>query len=142
MNAKQESEKLMNAVLPVAKQMLKQHGEFYPYGGYTKQDGTIVHVGAKDGETDRPKSEDLIHILQNAFRELATCNEIRAAALVFNVSVNLPKSARKSDAIHVYIDHVEGYSVEVFFSYQIVNSNDVYGETFAQAGKPNIFGAS
>ena len=136
MNPKHESEKLMNAVLPVARQMLKQHGEFYPYGGYMKQDGTIVHAGAKDGQTDRPKSEDLIRVLQNAFRDLATGNEIRAAAIVFNVSISLPNPHRKSDAIHVYIDHVEGYSVEVFFPYQIVKSNVVYGETFAQGGKP------
>jgi hypothetical protein len=33
MNAKQESEKLMKAVLPLAEKMLRQYGEFYPYGG-------------------------------------------------------------------------------------------------------------
>ncbi len=61
MNAKQESEKLMNAVLPLAEKMLRQYGEFYPYGGYMRQDGTIVDVGADDPDTDRPKSRDLIY---------------------------------------------------------------------------------
>jgi hypothetical protein len=71
MNAKQESEKLMNAMLPLVEKMLRQYGEFYPYGGYMKPDGTIVDVGADDPDTDRPKSRDLIYVLRNSFQEMA-----------------------------------------------------------------------
>jgi hypothetical protein len=141
MNAKQESERLINAVLPLAEKMLKQHGEFYPYGGYMKPDGTIVDVGAEDPDTDRPKSRDLIYVLRSSFREMASGNQCKAVAVVFDVAVNLPSSSRKSDAIQVCVDHAEGYSVEVFFPYQIVNNQIVYGETFAQEGKHEIFGA-
>ena len=139
MNAKQESEKLMNAVLPLAEKMLRQYGEFYPYGGYMKPDGTIVDVGADDLDTDRPKSKDLIYVLQASFREMASTNECKAVAIVFDVTVNVPNSSRKSDAIQVCVDHADGYSAEVFFPYQIVNSEIVYEETFAQEGKHEIF---
>jgi hypothetical protein len=130
----------MNAVLPFAEKMLRQHGEFYPYGGYMKPDGTIIEVGADDPDTDRPKSRDLIYVLRNSFREMASMNHCNAVAMVFDVAVTLPESDQKSDAIQVCVEHVEGYSAEVFFPYQIVSKEIVYGKTFAQQGKSDIFG--
>jgi hypothetical protein len=52
----------MNEVLPVAETMLRRHGEFYPFGGYMEADGKIVHLGAADDDTDRPKSKDLVFV--------------------------------------------------------------------------------
>jgi hypothetical protein len=141
MNAKQEAERLMNAMLPLAEKMLRQHGEFYPYGGYIKPDGTIVEVGAAYPDTGRPKSNDLIYILRSSFREMASTNQCKAVAMVFDVAVTLPESDQKSDAIQVCVEHVEGYSAEVFFPYQIVSKEIVYGKTFAQQGKSDIFGS-
>jgi len=142
MNAKQESEELMNAVLPLAEKMLRQHGEFYPYGGYMKSDGTIVDVGAGDPDTEHPKSQDLIYVLRCSFRKMANANQCRAVAIVFNVAVSLPGSNRKSDAIQVCVEHADGYSAEVFFPYQMMGNEIVYEETFAQAGEHDIFGPS
>ena len=139
MSAKQDSERLMNAVLPLAEKMLRQYGEFYPYGGYMKSDGTIVDVGAEDPDTDRPKSKDLVYVLRSSFREMAGTNQCKAVAIVLDVAVSLPESNRKSDAIQVCVDHADGYSAEVFFPYQIVNNEIVYEKTFAQEGKREIF---
>jgi hypothetical protein len=142
MNPKEESEKLMNAILPLAEKMLRRYGEFYPYGGYMKPDGTIVDVGADDPDTDRPKSKDVIYVLRSSFQEMAHTNQCKAVAVVFDVAVSLPESTRKSDAIQVCVEHVDGYSVEVFFPYQIIDNEIVYGETFAQQGKHEIFAQS
>jgi hypothetical protein len=139
MNAKQESEKLMNALVPLAERMLRQYGEFYPYGGYMKYDGTVVDLGAEDADTDRPKSEDLIFLLRSSLRETVSANQCKAVAIIFDVVVGLPKSDRKSDAIQVCVDHAEGYSAEVFLPYEIVDNKIVYGETFAQEGKHEFF---
>jgi hypothetical protein len=139
MNAKQASEKLMNAMLPLAEKMLRQYGEFYPYGGYMKPDRTIVDVGADDPDTDRPKSRDLIYVLRSSFQEMARTNQCKAVAIIFDVAVNLPESNRTSDAIQVCVDHADGYSAEIFFPYQVVNNEIIYEETFAQKGKHEIF---
>jgi hypothetical protein len=139
MNAKQESEKLMNTLLPLAERMLRQYGEFYPYGGYMKPDGVIVEVGAEDPDADHPKSKDLIYVLRSSFREMASTGQGKAVAIVFDVAITLPRSDRKSDAIQVCLDHAEGYSAEVFFPYQVINHEVVYGESFAQEGKHEIF---
>ncbi len=130
---------LVNAVLPVAETMLTKHGEFYPYGGYMKLDGTIAHIGACDPDTDRPKSKDMIYVLRTSLQEMARATQCKAVAVVFEVGVILPGSDRKSDAIRVCVEHVDGYSVEVFFPYQIVNDTVVFGDTFAQQGKHEVF---
>jgi hypothetical protein len=139
MTIKQEAEDLMNEMLPVAKRMLREHGEFFPYGGYMKPGGEIVHVGAKDPTTDRPKSKDLIAILQNSFQELVRDKQCKAVAMVYDIVVPLPKSNRKSDAIQVCVDHAGNYSAEVFFPYQIANHEVIFGEVFAQEGKHLFF---
>ena len=141
MAPKQEAEKLMNEMLPVAERMLREYGEFYPYGGYMKPGGEIVHVGAKDPATDRPKSKDLIAILQNSFQELVRNGQCKAVAMVYDVRVTLPQSNRKSDAIQVCVDHAGNYSAEVFFPYQIANHEVILGEVFAQEGKRQFFGS-
>ncbi len=140
MNPKQECEQLLNSVLPVAKLMLKDHGEFYPYGGYMEPDGQIVHCGAKDESTDHPLSMDLIEVLRNTFREMALSNRCKAVALICDVRVSSPGSSEKRDAIQASLDHVDGYSVKVFFPYLVLNGQVVYGESYACRGDNDIFG--
>ena len=139
MDAKDESERLINDLLPLAEKMLREYGEFYPYAGYIKADGKIVELGGDDPDTDRPKSKDLIYVLRTSLQELARTQQIRAGAVVFNVAVNVPNSNRKSDAIEICVEHADGYSAEVFYPYQLADKEIVYGDAFAQQGKCDIF---
>jgi hypothetical protein len=139
MTPKEESEKLMDSLLPLAKKMLTQYGEFYPYGGYMKSDGSIVDVGAQDPDTDHPRSKDVIYILRQTLLETANDHRCIATAIIFDVTVVPPNSDLKSDAIQVCLEHVEGLSAEVFFPYSIIDGILQYGETFAQVGKRDIF---
>lgn len=142
MTPKQEAEKLMNAVLPVAERMLKEHREFYPYGGCLRPDGSITHIGATDSDTDHPKSRDLLFVLKESLREMAGRRECKAVAIVFDVAITLPKSGERSDSIQVNIEHVDGYSVEVFFPYRLADGELIYGETLVQQGKHEVFAAA
>jgi hypothetical protein len=139
MNSKQDSETLMSAILPLAEKMLRRYGEFYPYGGYMKLDGTVVEVGAADPDADHPKSKDVIYLLRSSLRDMARSNQCKAVAVVFDVTVTLPNSNRRSDAIQVCVEHSDHYSAEVFFPYQLIENELVYGETFAQQGKVEVF---
>jgi hypothetical protein len=125
---------LMNAILPVAERMLARHREFYPYGGYMRHDGTIAHLGAADPDTDRPKSENLLYVVRSSLREIADRKQCEAAALVFNVSIALPSSCQRTDAIQLCIEHEGGYAVEVFVPYRLTDDEVFYGETFVQKG--------
>ena len=70
---------------------------------------------------------------------MARTSQCKAVAIVFDVAVTLPGSNRKSDAIQVCVEHADGYSVDVFFPYQIIDKQIVYDQTFAQQGKHEIF---
>jgi hypothetical protein len=142
MTPKQESEVLMNAVIPVAERMLKEHGEFYPYGGCMRLDGSITHIGTSDSDTDHPRSSDLLFVLKNSFKEMASRRECKAVAVVLAVSVALPNAAEKSDAIQLNIEHADGYSVEVFFPYRLVDGELIYGATLVQQGTHEVFSAA
>jgi hypothetical protein len=139
MEAKIDAELLVNAILPFAEKMLTQHGEFYPYGGYTTPAGKIIEVGAKEHGEDYPRSKDLLKVLRESFQAMARSGKCKAAAIVFDVSIVIPGSDLKSDAIQISVDHRDGYSADVFYPYQLTNGNVVYGATFAQAGKREIF---
>src|SRR5258706_3903789 len=131
MDAKHESVALINELLPLARKMLREYGEFYPYAGYIRPDGKIVELGADDPDADRPKSKDLIYALRTSLQELARAKQIRAGAIVFNVAVNVPTSGRRSDAIEICVEHADGYSAEGFYPYELANKEIVYGDAFA-----------
>jgi hypothetical protein len=142
MNAKEDAERLMNEAVPFAKRMLEDAGEFFPYGAYIKPGGEIVYVGAYDKDTDHPKSKDLLYVLRDSFSAMAKVGECIATAMVFNVVVDLPSTHSKSDAIQVCLEHSDGYSAEVFFPYSVADDGQVvYGPTFAQGGKRELFGS-
>ena len=50
---------LKNALLPIAKKMLAEHGEFFPCGAVMNLDGKIVNCSASDGD-EHPPSQKLI----------------------------------------------------------------------------------
>jgi hypothetical protein len=139
LDAKRDAERLVDAILPFAEKMLKQYGEFYPYGGYTTPEGKTIDVGAKEHGEDYPRSKDLLRILRESLQAMARTDKCRAAAIVSNVSVVIPGSNQKSDAIQISVDHRDGYSADIFYPYQLTDDKIVYGATFAQAGKHDIF---
>jgi hypothetical protein len=142
MNAKQDAERLMNEVVPIAKRMLEDYGEFFPYGAYIKPSGEIVHIGADDNDTDHPRSKDLLYVLRDSFSAMAKVGECIATAIVFGVVVDMPNTHSKSDAIRVCLEHSDSYSAEVFFPYAVADDGQVvYGLTFAQEGKRELFGS-
>ena len=140
-NSKADVEALLNDLLPFAKRMLAVHGEFFPFGGYMRTDGSIVHAGATDPTTDRPTSATLIETLTRDFCKRARRHEIRAAAVVFDVEIIPPGGTAKTDAIQVNLEHKDSYCAEVFFPYRLADFGSLeFGETFAQEGRHVVFG--
>ena len=56
-SAKQDVQTLMNEWIVFAKQMLDEHGEFYPYGAAMKFDGEIISISGDTGEEMPPSQE-------------------------------------------------------------------------------------
>lgn len=134
---KEESQQLMDAVLPLAEKLLTEHGEFFPYGGAMTPTGEIVSVAAYDGD-EHPPSSELINLLNQAFRSAAAKKEYKATALVYDVRIQLP-SGEPSDAIAINLDHESGYSVVVLLPYALNSGNLEFGQISAQAGEDSVF---
>ncbi|MEM1397598.1 MAG: hypothetical protein AAGH38_09150 [Pseudomonadota bacterium] len=136
--AKADVELLMNECVKFGKNMLVEHGEFYPYGAALSATGEIVSVGAK-GASEHPPSAELISLLKTGFREGASKGEYIATALFYDVRIEDAKSTGMTDAIAVALDHRSNYSVIVFYPYKLQGGSASFGELFATDGSADIF---
>src|SRR5215831_16022332 len=114
MTPKAECEVLMKEVLAFAARMLRDHGEFHPFGGTIQRDGGPALVSGWTGECF-PPAADVIQVLTDGFRREAATGDIRAAALVINVSTQPPNQSNRVDARRIALDHRDDYAVCVFF---------------------------
>ena len=120
---------LLNELLPFA----------YPFGESIAADGRYVSVGAK-GSSDHPKSQELIDIMTNAFRDQASQGKIRAAGICFDVRVLPPGQVDKTDAIQLALEREGGDAVDVFVPYaELPDGKFTYGELFVCERIPTLF---
>jgi hypothetical protein len=139
MTPKAECEVLMKEMLVFAERMLRDHGEFHPFGGTIMRDGGLALVSGWTGER-LPPGADVIRVLTDGFRREAAAGDIRAAALVVNVSTQPPDQSNKVDAIRIALDHRDDYVVSVFFPYQVIAEGGVKLEApFALKGSSFAF---
>ncbi len=137
MTAREEAQLLVDDLLPFARRMLGEHGEFWPFGGTLGPDGSITHVGAQTELMRDASPGELAELLEGAFRSDAAQGKIRAAAIVLDVTV---RSRGDAAAILVRIDHADGFAASVYFPYAIADGEVTTGPPFATEGEPFAFG--
>ena len=135
---KEDVEKLMNDLMPLAEKMLKENGEFFPYGGVITAEGKIVHHGAYTG-IEQPKSADVIKLLIESFQKSAEEKKVIATAIIYDIKTIPPGQTEKTDAICVSLEHRDGYFVEVVFPYSLKNKELVVQPPFAAKISGKIF---
>jgi len=136
---KEQVEELMNGGIGFAERMLRERGEFFPFGAVRKSDGSIQLVGASDGR-EQPPSRDLIDLLNQGFRKGAQSGNYAATAIFVDVLTTPPGSSTKTDAVQVGLEHRSGYCVDVFFPYHRSADGTVqWGELFASKREGSVF---
>lgn len=136
---KAELEKLLDAALPFAEQMLTEHGGFYPYGATMDPEGKITNVGGYTGD-EHPKSTEVIDLLKAAYRRDGEAAKIMACALVCDIRTIPPGQTEKTDAVAVDLDHRDGMSVVMVYPYRIGADKKVqFATAFAMKGAGEIF---
>ena len=136
---KAELEKLLEAALPFAEQMLTKHSEFYPYGATMDPTGKISLVGGYTGD-EHPKSTEVIDLLKATYRRDGETGKIMACALVYGIKTVPPGQSQKTDAIAVDLDHCDGVSVVMVYPYKVGPDMKVQlASPFAMKGKGDIF---
>jgi len=130
---------LLNDLLPFAKRMLAEEGEFYPFAASMSIDGEITSRGASTG-SEHPKSQELIDILTAALQRLASEGSIRAAGICFDVRIIPPGQVDKTDAVQLGLEREGGDAADVFVPYaKLANGEFAYGQMFASRRNPTFF---
>lgn len=136
---KEQVEELMNEGMSFAERMLRDRGEFFPFGLVRKSDGSIQYVNAANGR-EAPPSKDLIHLVDQGFRSGAESGEYAATAIFIDVLTTPPGTSSKTDAVQVGLEHRSGYCVDVFIPYQRSPDGTVhFGEIFASQRESSVF---
>ena len=97
--------------------MLKDAGEFYPFGATLNSDGNVAAVAGFDGE-DYPAPQDIYRLLADSFVSSAANGSITAAALAINVNIPSEYNPPSRDGIRVLIES-EGFARLIYVPYTI-----------------------
>lgn len=80
--------------------LIKQNGEFYPFGAEIENQGKLTHIAQYDGD-EFPLSQTKIDELRKYFEKEIKHKNIRAYAIAFDSLVKRDLAAEKTDAIAI-----------------------------------------
>lgn len=136
--AKQDLEKLVREMLPLAKHALEERGNFAPFGGALLPDGEIRRIEPEPEEAPA-SGERLVEDLAQRLRGGANSGDYRATVALVNVRVRQPGGDPR-DAVQVKLDHSGGTSLELFFPYRMKRPGvATFGRAFSREGDNQIF---
>lgn len=140
--SRNDLDELLNVLLPHAQQLLKKHGEFYPFAASMRHDGEIGLEAAYAGE-EHPASQEVLDLLIQGFRLGAREGRYRAVGICVDVCVKSPNGHGQTDAVRVSLEHAAGNAVEVYLPYRKgLLGRITYGELFATERTPEVFPAT
>lgn len=116
-------DRLIDAAIPFAQQMLLKHGEFYPFGFSLDTTGQIS-ADSPISTTSMPEPQLLIENLKYFYRQAFLENKIVAACICLGVTLR----EEKGDAIQIHLEHANGKSIHVYLPYTARGGQIEYGE--------------
>ena len=136
--AKEDYNALLNALMPFAEEMLKKHGEFYPFGAAVNTAGEVSAHAADIGE-EMPESGEVIALLTKGFQAEVRAGKLRATGICYDARI--VQDGKKVDAVIMSLEHVCGnaskacvpYSKGIFGKYR-------FGEMIVSLDEQKIFG--
>lgn len=111
------------------KLLLRQNGEFYPFGAEIDNDGELKNIGHYDGD-EFPLSQTKIDELRKYFKKATDNENIRAYAITFNCLAKKDEESEKTDtiAIDCYLRDSEQRTI-YYFPYKRITSDKLeFGE--------------
>ena len=133
-----ELETLLDPLLGFAQDMLRKHGEFFPFGNVMTSDGEVSLLGADSG-SEHPPSQEVIDLLVGGLRVRAAAGEIKAAGICYDVRIR-GADGKTTDAIAVALEHRAGDVVTVFVPYSKGRFTGMkFGELSAAPGERRVF---
>ena len=137
-DAKIDAEQLMNQSVKFAERMLRQEGEFLPYGAAMKPDGKIVISGPSEEIQNLP-GDALVQHLRDSYKEAATQGTYKATATIYHGHTAQDENGESTNAIVFELDHRDNYSVVMYWAYKLEEGEIHYAQFFSQPGERRIF---
>jgi hypothetical protein len=133
-------DQLLNSLMPFAKRVLAEHGEFSPFGETMKPDGEIVAVGAFGGDKHPPSLNGVIDRMTQVFRQQARTGQLRAGGICYDARTVPPGQTEKCDAVCASMEHQCGEAVNVILPYEKTSDGEVrYGQMFTTSRITQFF---
>mgnify|MGYP006971714380 CR=1 FL=1 len=134
-------DRLLNVLITMAKQMLDQTGEFYPFSAALDPQGLPTSMPAGE-PAHQDTAEAVIERLVSGLRDMAGRGEIRASGICLDAWVVPPSTGERTDAIELRLEQASGQAVRVFLPYTKGFEGKLsYGELFATLMEPSVFEA-
>jgi hypothetical protein len=111
---------LLAYCMDFAETMLRESGEFYPFGAVLSPEGAVVAVGGDDGN-QHPEPQEIYRLLTEAFVSEAKSGKIFGAALAANVNVPEQYESPSRDALRARLE-TEGFARFFYIPYEITES--------------------
>jgi hypothetical protein len=135
--ARQDYNALLDSLMPFAEEMLKKHGEFFPFGAVISPTGEVTAHSTFDGN-EQPESEAVIASLVQVFQGEAREGKIRAAGICYDGRI--VQDGKKVDAVIFTLEHNSGNATKTFVPYTKGFFGKIrLGQLTAQLEEPKIF---
>ena len=138
--AERQATRVMNAGLPFVERALAEQSEFPPFGAVMLPTGKIQTLGTAAGGPGADL-EEVYATLIDGLREGADAGSYQAVATFALVELRHPGDGRIINAVHVALEHQEGYCVNVYYPTVVEGQHLVLGEAFAGRRAGTFFDA-
>jgi len=135
--AREDYNALLQFLMPFAEQMLKKHGEFFPFGAAVSTAGEVAAHATYDGD-EQPASEDVIALLVQGFQGEAREGKIRATGICYDGRI--VQDGKKVDAVIISLEHASGNATKTCVPYtKGMFGKYRFGEMIAGLEEPQVF---
>jgi len=107
---------LVDSLLPIAQSLLRNQGDFHPFGATMDSDGRIQWIAADSG-AEFPEAQTLIEMMTELIKKKACALEIRSAAICYDCLTVPPGDNVKTDVIGFNLERYSGESISIFVPY-------------------------
>lgn len=101
--------------------LIKQEGEFFPFGAAVNNEGELSSVGSYDGD-ERPASEKVIDDLRHYFEVEFSKNVIRGYSIAYDCLAQRNPESEKSDAVAIECYPVDDQRVTYYYPYKVTHA--------------------
>ena len=131
---------LVDKGFPFAEDQLIKNGEFYPFSFILNKNNTVEAVSQYSGD-ENPDSADLIQELKKIVKLESNKTPIKGIAIFYIVKTTDPKLKQETDAIAVFVEHLNDKNAYVFYyPYSLTAERELtFGKSFAGQSTKEVF---